>query len=179
MSEFTEKVKKLLVIVDQQAEEVEELEDQIRGLDKQLADKDKQIAELKERIEDAKYLLNVADNKFNDKKEEIDDLEKQVQKWQRIRKPEHGTCCTCQRCGESYDDCRCDIDELADELADKDKEIADLKQTVSEVVENWNKYKAFLKDKYPAKDGEQWEFTCQYHQKLDQALAKLKAIGEI
>jgi hypothetical protein len=27
----------------------------------------------------------------------------------------HGACCTCQRCGKFYDECRCDLDEVVDE----------------------------------------------------------------
>jgi len=46
----------------------------------------------------------------------VKELEAKVVKWQRIRKPTHGNCCTCQKCGLDHDACRCDIDELADEL---------------------------------------------------------------
>ena len=34
-----------------------------------------------------------------------------------LHRPTHGPCCTCQTCGKPYDECRCDIDDLADELA--------------------------------------------------------------
>ena len=34
-----------------------------------------------------------------------------------LHRPTHGPCCTCQACGKPYDECRCDIDDLADELA--------------------------------------------------------------
>jgi len=37
-------------------------------------------------------------------------------KWRRIRNNSHGPCCQCQHCGKDYDDCRCDLDEVADEL---------------------------------------------------------------
>ena len=50
-------------------------------------------------------------------KPEILRLKVELQRWQRIRKPTHGSCCTCQRCGQYYDDCRCDLDEVADEVA--------------------------------------------------------------
>lgn len=43
-------------------------------------------------------------------------LREEVQKWQRIRTPTHGSCCTCQKCGQFYDDCRCDLDEVVDDL---------------------------------------------------------------
>ena len=35
---------------------------------------------------------------------------------------------------------------------------------------HWNEYKEFLMKKYPAKDGEDWEFTCEYHQRLDELI---------
>ena len=31
------------------------------------------------------------------------------------RKPGHGPCCTCQRCGKNYDDCRCSLDDVGQE----------------------------------------------------------------
>lgn len=43
-------------------------------------------------------------------------LKLEVAKWKRIRTPGHGPCCTCQACGENYDDCRCDLDDVADDL---------------------------------------------------------------
>jgi len=48
--------------------------------------------------------------------EELEAARKEAQKWRRIRKPTHGTCCTCQRCGLDHDTCRCDLDEVCDEL---------------------------------------------------------------
>lgn len=37
----------------------------------------------------------------------------------------------------------------------------------SELVTAWEEYKQSLMEKYPANDGETWEFTCKYHQKID------------
>jgi hypothetical protein len=48
----------------------------------------------------------------------IADLKAEVLKWKRIRTPTHGQCCTCQACGLDYDHCRCDLDELAWDVAD-------------------------------------------------------------
>lgn len=48
--------------------------------------------------------------------EEVEKERKERIKWQRIRTPTHGTCCTCQGCGLHYDECRCDLDEVVDEL---------------------------------------------------------------
>ncbi|HSW65450.1 MAG TPA: DNA translocase FtsK [Dissulfurispiraceae bacterium] len=58
---------------------------------------------------------------------EVERLRGEVLKWQRIRTPAHGSCCTCQKCGEHYDDCRCDLDEVADELTQARAEIAALR----------------------------------------------------
>lgn len=41
---------------------------------------------------------------------------------------------------------------------------------LSEITDAWNKYVNYLKEKYPAKDGERWEFTCEHHQKIDNLL---------
>ena len=55
-----------------------------------------------------------------DMKERIKELEQEVIKWKRIRRPAHGPCCTCQACGLHYDDCRCDLDDIADDLKEKE-----------------------------------------------------------
>jgi len=38
----------------------------------------------------------------------------------KTRKPTHGTCCTCQNCGEGYDDCICDHNEVLGKLLNLD-----------------------------------------------------------
>jgi hypothetical protein len=48
---------------------------------------------------------------------EVEKLRGEVAKWTRIRTPTHGSCCTCQACGNDYDSCRCDLDSVADEVA--------------------------------------------------------------
>ena len=35
------------------------------------------------------------------------------------------------------------------------------------VKEEWNKYKQYLQEKYPTKDGEEWCFTCSHHEIID------------
>lgn len=55
------------------------------------------------------------------------DMTKERDKWRRIRTPTHGTCCTCQACGVGYDDCRCDLDDVADDLVRMTKERDDYK----------------------------------------------------
>lgn len=42
--------------------------------------------------------------------------DREILKWRRIRTPTHGTCCTCQGCGLDHDSCRCDLDEVCDDL---------------------------------------------------------------
>jgi hypothetical protein len=39
-----------------------------------------------------------------------------------------------------------------------------------EAAEEWNKYKSFLQEKYPVEEGEEWQFTCEQHQKIDEIL---------
>lgn len=48
--------------------------------------------------------------------EELREAIKEAAKWRRIRKPTHGSCCTCQGCGLHHDECRCDLEEVCDEL---------------------------------------------------------------
>lgn len=47
---------------------------------------------------------------------ELEAVRRDVIKWKRIRTPTHGNCCTCQSCGLDHDSCRCDLDDVADEL---------------------------------------------------------------
>lgn len=53
---------------------------------------------------------------INDQIAQLESAQKEADKWRRIRKNTHGPCCQCQHCGQDYDDCRCDLDEVADEL---------------------------------------------------------------
>ena len=46
----------------------------------------------------------------------IAEKDREIAKWRRIRTPTHGNCCTCQKCGLDHDSCRCDIDDVCDEL---------------------------------------------------------------
>lgn len=61
-------------------------------------------------------------------KAERDAARKDALKWQRIRTPTHGSCCTCQGCGLDYDHCRCDLDDVADQLTAAQAEIAELRK---------------------------------------------------
>jgi len=45
-----------------------------------------------------------------------------------------------------------------------------LRELFTEVSNNWEEYVAYLKDKYPAEDGKEWEFSCLYHKKIDKLL---------
>lgn len=52
--------------------------------------------------------------------------------WRRIRTLTHGSCCTCQACGQFYDDCRCDL-EVVHLKADN----ARLRALLREATEAW------------------------------------------
>jgi len=51
----------------------------------------------------------------------IESQKAEIAKWKRIRTPTHGSCCTCQACGAFYDDCRCDLDDMADDVVQLQK----------------------------------------------------------
>jgi len=62
----------------------------------------------------------------------IDELEEELDcMHKRFRKPTHGSCCTCQRCGQFYDDCRCSLDDAADEIVELRTKIADLEKQLA------------------------------------------------
>lgn len=56
------------------------------------------------------------------------------------------------------------IIKLKDEITQL-KHIEDTK--IRQISEEWSKYRKFLMEKYPAEDGKEWEFECEYHQKID------------
>lgn len=62
--------------------------------------------------------------RVDEREQERDAAKKETVKWQRIRQPTHGNCCTCQRCGVHHDDCRCDLDELCDEMEQLKQQLA-------------------------------------------------------
>ena len=41
----------------------------------------------------------------------------------------HGSCCTCQACGKDYDDCRCDLDDVAEKLDAARARIVELEES--------------------------------------------------
>jgi len=51
------------------------------------------------------------------------------------RQPNHGPCCTCQRCGHSYDECRCDFDKAFDELDKAKSERDEARVMVERLIE--------------------------------------------
>jgi hypothetical protein len=63
----------------------------------------------------------------------IAELEGEIAKMKKyFHKPAHGTCCTCQKCGHTYDECRCDFDEALDDLDKANARIAEL-----EAAQRW------------------------------------------
>lgn len=56
-------------------------------------------------------------------------------KWRRIRTPGHGECCTCQACGLDHDECRCDLDDVADDLEQAKRVISDAHALIFNITE--------------------------------------------
>ena len=73
------------------------------------------------------------ERKMSHQRQKIEALQQELEKWKRIRTPTHGPCCTCQACGLHYDDCRCDLDEVADALALAKKRIKELELHIKEL----------------------------------------------
>ena len=82
------------------------------------------IPALKKRESEIVELSNKAISKLNKR---IAELEGEIAKMKKyFHKPAHGTCCTCQKCGHTYDECRCDFDEALDDLDKANARIAEL-----------------------------------------------------
>jgi len=73
-------------------------------------------------------------------RKERDEAKALAVKWQRIRTPTHGTCCTCQRCGQFYDDCRCNLDEACDEVAELRASLAARDARIAELEKERDRY---------------------------------------
>jgi len=41
---------------------------------------------------------------------------------------------------------------------------------LEEMRKEWNEYVAFLKEKYPEPENQEWAFSCQHHQRIDDIL---------
>ena len=69
----------------------------------------------------------------------ITELEGEIAKMKKyFHKPTHGPCCTCQKCGHSYDECRCDFDETYDENDILTARNAELEAFVNRLIEAGN-----------------------------------------
>jgi hypothetical protein len=62
-----------------------------------------------------------------------------------------------------------DAEKIAERLA-----TALLAAGLREWVDAWEAYTAYLREKYPAPEGEPWAFTCPHHRRMSAALAALK-----
>lgn len=48
-----------------------------------------------------------------------------------------------------------------------------LRATLEVIRLEWRRYMNHLKLEYPVKPGEEWQFTCQFHRKIDQVLSNV------
>ena len=75
----------------------------------------------------------------NNLEEYIAELEAEIKKMKEyFHKPQHGSCCTCQKCGHIYDECRCDFDETYDENDILTARNAELEAFVNRLIEAGN-----------------------------------------
>ncbi len=88
-----------------------------------------EIGQLKVAVCDANTALNAC---IAERDALLADLADRDKRLSDLRRPTHGPCCTCQRCGKNYDDCRCDLDEVVDELASERERSANLRETANE-----------------------------------------------
>ena len=44
-------------------------------------------------------------------------------------------------------------------------------EKLEELRDAWAKYKNYLMEKYPAKEGETWGFSCEHHKAIDKILS--------
>lgn len=72
--------------------------------------------------------LQEKDKRLLAKTSELEQWKAEAYKWRRIRTPTHGTCCTCQGCGQSHEDCKCSEEELEDALNQACKERDELRE---------------------------------------------------
>jgi len=47
------------------------------------------------------------------------------------------------------------------------------KSLIGQVIEEWEKYVAFLQEKYPS---DNWDFTCPIHKRIDGILKQIKEV---
>ena len=79
----------------------------------------------------------------------IAELEAELAKMKaHFRQPTHGPCCTCQRCGQPYEDCRCDLDDVVDELDKANARIAELEAHIVALeeaakIDEWDDFPNF------------------------------------
>jgi len=92
-------------------------------------------AQLKAELEQANRLVKEYCNALGKCILEREQAKREILKWKRIRTPTHGNCCTCQACGLHHDDCRCDLDDVADELSQAKQREARLRNYIISLAE--------------------------------------------
>ncbi len=46
-------------------------------------------------------------------------------------------------------------------------------EVLSDIKTEWQAYTEFLQKKYPPWGDQKWEFTCEYHKRIDEILKKV------
>lgn len=85
--------------------------------------------------------LQEKDKRLLAKTSELEQWKAEAYKWRRIRTPTHGTCCTCQGCGQSHEDCKCSEEELEDALNQACKERDELRAAAGDILISLNSEK--------------------------------------
>lgn len=90
----------------------------------------------------------------------------ETRKWQRIRTPTHGNCCTCQKCGESHDECRCDLDDVVDELEQTKAKLRAAEERERKAREAFDEFGDHLAMCAIWEEGRERGCTCGYNKAL-------------
>lgn len=83
--------------------------------------------------------------------------------------------CQCHTFEEENEDLIKKALELFENVAENEEDFQlaeNAQDSWTELKQAWKAYTDFLKGKYPAEDGKEWEFTCPHHQKIDSIISK-------
>lgn len=68
---------------------------------------------------------------------------------------------------------------LVDELNGYERDLAWYEGNIKRLKNLWVGYTKYLQEKYPAAEGEEWDFTCRYHQQIDDLIKKFPGEGKL